>query len=64
MPPVVELPKVVVPEPIKEVLPEGVTEENLRKLAELGFTDRKRNIELSVKHKGEIVQIVNALLEN
>jgi len=60
--PQVEAPKVE--EPKVEVPPISPFEAKLRQLEEMGFINKQKNIELLVKHKGDMLQAVKFLLEN
>lgn len=48
--------------PQEEKLPEDAAQEDLNKLAEMGFVDRVRNLELLAKHQGNILAVVEDLL--
>jgi len=52
------------PEPIVEKKPEGPFEQKLRQLNEMGFINESQNIELLVRFKGDMMQVVRQLLEN
>jgi len=61
-PKVVEAPKVE--EPKVDIPPISPFEAKLKQLEEMGFTNKQRNIEMLVKHKGDMLQAVKYLLEN
>jgi hypothetical protein len=48
--------------PAEEKLPEDAALEDLNKLAEMGFVDRVRNLELLAKHHGNVLAVVEELL--
>lgn len=45
-----------------ESLPENAALDDLNKLAEMGFVDRVRNLELLAKHQGDVLRVVEELL--
>lgn len=48
--------------PVEENLPETAALDDLNKLAEMGFVDRVRNLELLAKHNGNVLAVVEELL--
>eukprot|EP01122_Echinamoeba_exundans_P015418 TRINITY_DN730_c0_g2_i1.p1 TRINITY_DN730_c0_g2~~TRINITY_DN730_c0_g2_i1.p1 ORF type:complete len:382 (-),score=135.00 TRINITY_DN730_c0_g2_i1:393-1442(-) len=48
--------------PAEEKLPEDAALDDLNKLAEMGFVDRVRNLELLAKHHGNVLAVVEELL--